>query len=58
MGPVEALQLALSKEREAEQMYKDFAGKFPAARETFEFLAGEEQKHALLIEKKIGVLER
>ncbi len=58
MGPVEALQLALVKEREAQQMYQEFAVKFSAARETFEFLAGEEQKHALLIEKKISVLAR
>jgi rubrerythrin len=53
MGPVEALKLALSKEIEAKQMYEDFSIKFPAAKDIFEFLLGEEIKHKLLIERKI-----
>ena len=53
MGPVEALKLALGKEVEAMEMYTKFAPEYTAARDTFEFLIGEETKHKLLIEKKI-----
>ncbi len=54
MGPVEAFKLALSKEIEAMEMYKKFSLEFPVAEETFLFLAREEQKHKLLIEKQIA----
>ena len=56
MGPVEALKLALTKEVEAEEMYKNFASDHPVAKETFLFLAAEENKHKILIEKKIAEL--
>lgn len=53
MGPVEALQFALSKEIEAVEMYKRFAINHPVAKDTFLFLQGEEEKHKKLIEKRI-----
>lgn len=53
MGPVEALQLALSKENEAITMYEKFSIKFPAAKEIFILLLNEEHKHKVMIENKI-----
>jgi rubrerythrin len=58
MGPVEALRLALSKEQEAAAMYQKFHAEHPAAKDVFEFLAGEEQKHKKLIEEKIVELTK
>ncbi|NQT46281.1 MAG: hypothetical protein HQ593_02220 [Candidatus Omnitrophica bacterium] len=54
MGPVEALRLALSMEIEAVEKYSKFANEHSVARETFEFLADEENKHKVLLEKKIA----
>jgi rubrerythrin len=54
MGPVEALKLALSKEEEAITIYKKFSMDFSALKETFSFLINEEEKHKLLLEKKIA----
>lgn len=53
MGPVEALQFALSKEAEAIEMYQKFSAEHTAVKDIFWFLVGEEQKHKQLIEKKI-----
>jgi len=58
MGPVEALQLALTKEKEAQELYQKFSVDFPTAKDTFMFLASEEQKHERLINKKIVELTR
>lgn len=58
MVPVEALELALTKEKEAIRMYEKFSVEFPAAKETFVFLLNEEQKHRLLIEKRIAELTK
>jgi rubrerythrin len=58
MTPVEALELALNKEREAMELYQKFARELPSAREVFEFLVGEESKHKLIIEKKISEMMR
>jgi len=58
MIPVEALKLALSKEIEAVEMYQKFSTEYPVAKDIFIFLAGEEQKHRSLIEKKIAELTR
>jgi len=58
MGPVEALRLAKSKEIEAAEMYSKFSQKFPVAKEIFIFLMSEEEKHKLLIEKKISEMTR
>lgn len=56
VGPVEALKLALKKEIEAAELYKDFALKHKAAADIFQFLVNEEEKHRGLIEKKIREL--
>jgi len=58
MGPVEALKLALSKETEAVETYRKFAQDYPAAKEIFIFLMGQEQNHEQLIQKKIEELTR
>lgn len=58
MTPIEALQLALSKEVEAIQLYTKFSVDYPAGKEIFWFLAGEEQKHKKLIEDKIYELTK
>ena len=58
MVPIEALELALRKEIEAKDMYFKFSVQFPAVKEIFLFLQGEEEKHQLLIEKKISELQR
>jgi len=58
MGPVEALKLALTKEIEAASMYEKFSWEYPIAKEIFIFLAGQEQKHKNLIEKKIYELTK
>ena len=54
MVPLEAFKLALSKEIEAMEMYEKFSLEFPVAQETFLFLAKQERKHKLLIEKQIA----
>lgn len=58
MGPVEALQLALSKEQEAIKLYQDFGLRYPEIKEILLFLVNEEQKHKQLIEKKIYELTK
>ncbi len=57
MGPIEALNLALSKEVTSIELYDKFSRDFPVAKDTFLFLMGEEEKHKQLIEKKIVELE-
>lgn len=58
MGPIEALELALSKEKETIELYEKFSAEFSAAKEIFLFLVGEEQKHKKLIENKIRELTK
>lgn len=58
MSPVEALELALSKEIEARDLYQKLADDYPGIKDTFFFLMNEEQKHKQLIEKKITELTR
>lgn len=53
MGPIEALELALSKEKASIEMYNKFYLKHPEIKDLFLFLLNEEEKHKLLIEKKI-----
>jgi len=53
MGPVEALNLALSKEKESIKLYNKLNLEHPALKEMFLFLINEEQKHKKLIENKI-----
>ena len=58
MGPIEALELAKSKEAQAISMYERFSQEYKAAKDIFLFLKGEEEKHKLLIEKKIFELTK
>jgi len=58
MIDIEVLQLALSKEEDAIKMYKDMLARHPNLKELFSLLVTEEQKHKLLIEKKISELTR
>lgn len=58
MGPIEALQLALTKEIETKELYDKFSVDYPVAKDIFVFLSGEEQKHKKLIEKKIYELTK
>jgi len=53
MDLVEALEFALSKEKEAINMYEKFSEKYPVVKDIFMFLIEEEQKHRKLIEKKL-----
>lgn len=58
MTPVEALKLALSKEVEAIGMYQKFSADYLVAKDTFIFLAAEEEKHKKMLEKKINELTK
>lgn len=54
MTPVEALQMALSKETASIQLYEKFSIEHPALKELFIDLMNEEYKHKKLIEKRIA----
>lgn len=56
MIPMEALELALNKEKEAVERYKKFEITYPVLRDMFIFLAEEERKHVKIIEDKIREL--
>ncbi len=56
MDYLEALEMALGKEKGAVLMYRQLGMKHTAMRELFEFLMNEEVKHVSLIEKKIAEL--
>ncbi len=58
MLPVEALKLALEKEKEAQELYQRLAAEHPVAREMFLSLVVEEEKHAKLIEERIYELTK
>lgn len=58
MIDVEALQLALSKEKDAIKTYEDLLAKHPNLKDLLYFLINEEQKHQKLIETKIAELTR
>ena len=58
MGPIEALKIAMMKEIEAIEVYQKFAQEYTVAKDIFLFLVGEEEKHKLLIEKKIFELTK
>ncbi len=53
---IEALELALSKEQDAVAGYKRLLAEHPALKDLFYFLLNEEQKHVVMIEKKIAEL--
>lgn len=58
MSPVDALKLALVKEKEAHDLYQRLAEEQPVAREIFLSLVIEEEKHAKLIEQRIYELTK
>lgn len=53
MDHMQALEMALGKEKEAVEIYKKLSIEHPAMRDLFEFLMNEEAKHVVLIQKKI-----
>jgi len=58
MGPVDALKLALAKEMDSIKLYNKLNLEHPALKELLLFLVNEEEKHKLLIEKKISEITR
>lgn len=58
MGPVEALKMALGEEVKAIKLYENFSLEHKELKDTFVFLVNEEQKHKLLLEKRIAELTR
>ncbi|MFH1046307.1 MAG: hypothetical protein V1727_05010 [Candidatus Omnitrophota bacterium] len=58
MGPVEALKIALEKEESAIKLYQKFLVEHTAAKDVFEYLLAEEEKHKTMINKKITELTR
>jgi rubrerythrin len=56
MTELEALKLALSKEKGAAEAHKELLAKHPALKDLFYLLLNEEQKHVVIIEKKIAEL--
>lgn len=53
MIEVEVLKLALAKEEAAIKTYQEMLISYPVLDELLSFLVTEEQKHKVLIEKKI-----
>ena len=58
MTPVEALELALTKEQNAIDLYDRLSQKHTAIKELLLFLLNEEQKHKRMIQDKIRDLRR
>jgi len=58
MIDIEVLKIALSKEVDAIETYQEMLSQHPGLRELLSFLITEEQKHRMLIEKKIAELTR
>jgi len=58
MIEVEALKFALAKEQNAVKVYKKLLAQHPALKDLFYFLLNEEEKHVVMIEKKIAALYR
>ena len=58
MGPVEALELALSKEEDALKTYRRLAIEHVAVKDIFELLANEEEKHRKLLQERIVKMTR
>ena len=56
MIDIEVLGIALSKEEEAIRAYKDMLNEHPNLKDLLYLLITEEQKHKVLIEKKISEL--
>lgn len=58
MTAVEALQIALAKEKQAIELYKKMALDYPEIRDLCTDLGNEEYKHRTMIEKKIAAIQR
>lgn len=58
MTPVEALKLALSKEEASIKLYRKLTIEHSAIKDLLLSLLNEEEKHKLLIEKKISEITR
>ncbi len=58
MGPIEALELALSKEKASIQLYNKLYLEHAGIKDLFLFLINEEEKHKQLIEKKMVKLRK
>lgn len=58
MSPIEALELALTKEQNAINFYDRLSREHAAIKELLLFLLNEEQKHKKLIQDKIRDLMR
>ncbi len=58
MIDIEVLQLALSKEEEAIQLYQKMIQTNPAIKDLLYELVTEEQKHKILLQKRISDLQR
>jgi len=58
MIDIEVLKLALSKEEEAIKLYEGMIKSNPGVKDLLYDLVTEEQKHKLLLEKRIALLTR
>ncbi len=58
MTPVEALELALSKEKASIILYKKFAANYPEIRDLLFDLLTEEEKHEKRITEKLSRMKR
>lgn len=58
MTPIEALNLALSKETKSIELYRTLADQHSAIKDLLILLMNEEEKHAKLIKEKIVELTR
>jgi len=54
MIDIEVLKIALSREKSSIETYQKMLVDHPGLKELLSFLITEEQKHKILIEKKIG----
>jgi rubrerythrin len=54
-NPIDVLRMALEREKDAVQYYKEYAttATEPVIREMFEFLVAEEVKHVKLLEAEV-----
>jgi len=58
MGDIEVLKLAVSKEEEAIKLYQGMLAGHQGLKDLLYLLITEEQKHKILLEKKIQELTR
>ncbi len=58
MTVIEALEFARQKETEAASIYEKFALEHPVIKDLCYLLLNEEEKHRVLIDKKIAELQK